>query len=80
MNLWSPWIDPVRGLRGVDPERYALRAASGMEYYSLDPQGQIVTVAGADGAYQFHTHEKAVTTARAMAAVLERPVDVVKVL
>jgi hypothetical protein len=31
-------------------------------------------------AFQFHTHEKAVHTARTIAAVISRPVDVIKLL
>jgi hypothetical protein len=40
----------------------------------------IETVTTVDHAFQFHTHEKAVHTARSIAAVLRRPVDVIKLL
>lgn len=78
MNLWSPWLDPRHSLRGVDPERYVLSLGEHHAYLSLGAEQAIVTVGRPDDAYQFHTHEQAVATARRLQAVFARPVDVVK--
>jgi hypothetical protein len=81
MNLWSPWLDPAGdSLRGVGPERYALAAGPDGQYLRLAADDTIETVTTVDHAFQFHTHEKAVHTARSIAAVLRRPVDVIKLL
>ena len=78
MNLWSPWLDPTHSLRGVDPERYVLTLGETHAYLSLGAEQASVTVAQPDEAYQFHTHERAVATARRLQTVLARPIDVVK--
>jgi len=81
VNLWSPWLDPAGdNLRGVGPERYALAAGPDGQYLRLASDDSIETVHSVDHAFQFHTHEKAVDTARSIAAVLRRPVDVIKLL
>ena len=81
MNLWSPWLDPAGdSLRGVGPERYALAAGPDGQYLRLAADDTIETVQSLEHAFQFHTHEKAVDTARSIAAVLRRPVDVIKLL
>ena len=81
MNLWSPWLDPAGdSLRGVAPERYALAAGPDGQYLRLAADDTIETVQSLEHAFQFHTHEKAVDTARTIAAVISRPVDVIKLL
>ena len=81
MNLWSPWMDPSSSsMRGVSPERYALAAGPEGEYFTLGEDDSIKIVRSARDAFTFSTHEKAVATARSMAAVLRRPVDVIKLL
>lgn len=81
MNLWSPWLDPAGdSLRGVAPERYALAAGPEGQFLRLAADDTIETVKSLEHAFKFHTHEKAVDTARSVAAVLRRPVDVIKLL
>lgn len=81
MNLWSPWMDPAsNSMRGVNPERYALAAGPQGEYLTLGEDDSIQTVVSVGEAFTFSTHEKAVETARSMAAVLRRPIDVIKLL
>ena len=81
MNLWSPWLDPAGdSLRGVAPERYALAAGPDGQYLRLAADDSIETVQSLEHAFQFHTHGKAVDTARTIAAVISRPVDVIKLL
>jgi len=81
MNLWSPWMDPSgSSLRGVSPERYALADGHQGEFYSLGVDDSIQTVSTVQQAFTFSTHEKAVATARTIATVLQRPVDVIKLL
>lgn len=50
------------------------------QYLRLAADDTIETVQTLEHAFQFHTHEKAVDTARSVAAVLRRPVDVIKLL
>ena len=50
------------------------------QYLRLAADDTIETVQSLEHAFQFHTHEKAVDTARSVAAVLRRPVDVIKLL
>lgn len=74
-----PWTEPHLPWRNGRPERYALRAVGAGGFLALEGQDQhIAEVASSEGAWQFHTHQKAVQTARQIARVIGSPVDVVK--
>ena len=74
-------MDPAsNSMRGVSPERYALAAGPEGEYFTLGKDDSIEIVDSVRDAFTFSTHEKAIATARSMAVVLRRPVDVIKLL
>ena len=74
-----PWIDASWGGSGAKPERYVLRAETDALYFGITPIGEgIERVADPALAWIFHTHQRAVTAARQIAAVYGQPVDVVK--
>ena len=74
-------MDPAsNSMRGVSPERYALAAGPEGEYFTLGEGDSIEIVDSVRDAFTFSTHEKAIATARSMAVVLRRPVDVIKLL
>ncbi len=74
-------MDPAsNSMRGVSPERYALAAGPEGEYFTLGEDDSIEIVDSVRDAFTFSTHEKAIETARSMAVVLRRPVDVIKLL
>ncbi|MFO7629022.1 MAG: hypothetical protein R6W06_05805 [Prochlorococcaceae cyanobacterium] len=73
-----PWTETHLPWRNGRPERYALRAG-GADYLAIEGQDQRIShVSSSEGAWQFHTHQRAVQAARQIASVLGSPVDVVK--
>lgn len=81
MVLHRPWLEPDQPHQASHLERYALRADSAGGYLAVaDQDGHIATVSSSDQAWQFHTHQKAVQTARHITRVMGTPVDVVKLL
>jgi hypothetical protein len=78
-NLWRPWIESTTGV-ATHPERYALRTGLDSYLAVAGSDEHIDAVIDPDMAWTFHTHERAVKTARAIASVFGNPVEVVKVL
>jgi hypothetical protein len=83
---------PLEGLRHdsrhlprvPDPdvhERFALMTSDGEHFLGLNASDEhIERVSGAEQAWQFHTHERAVEAAIAISRVYGEPVDVVRVV
>jgi hypothetical protein len=79
MPQLRPWTEPHLPWRNGRPERYALRASDAGGYLALEGHDQhIAAVASSERAWQFHTHQRAVQTARQIAMVIGTPIDVVK--
>lgn len=71
------WMDSACGCGdATHPERYAISVVDGyLSIASLDQR--ISTVADASQAWVFHTHERAVTTARELTRLMGRLHEVV---
>jgi len=73
-----PWRDPRSGGCAAQPERYALRALVQGHYLGIASNERIEEVEDPQRAWIFHTHDRAVATAREIAATFGQAVDVVK--
>lgn len=79
LKFWRPWIDPHRCGEGSQPERYVLRSGCEARFLGIAAADQLIeAVDDPERAWAFHTHERAVATARTVASVFGQPVDVVK--
>jgi hypothetical protein len=81
MNFWAPEIDPAHPMDCTQPERYTLCCAATGGFLAITGDDQhLIRVGRAEEAYQFHTHEAALRTARELNQEGRGPVDVQKVL
>lgn len=81
MPHMRPWTETHLPWSNGRPERYALRAFGAEGYLAIEGQDQKISqVSSTERAWQFHTHQKAVQTARQIASVIGAPVDVVKLV
>jgi hypothetical protein len=77
-NSTRAWIEAARGFGdATHPERYAISTPNGFLAIAGEDE-RITTVDDLGRAHVFHTHEKAVTTARQLSLLMGRIYEVVK--
>lgn len=76
---WSPDNGRLRHRFGIAPERYVLRLEEAGPFLGLDAGDERVhEVSDLGAAFQFHTHQRALSVARELGGLVRKRISVVK--